>query len=206
MAIEEMTDIESLYQRYAPDVRRFVLFLSGDPVTADEITSDTFVSAWLARERIRQPTVKSYLFAIARNLYRDLQRRRERHAELDEHMTDKQIIAQTHMEQTAEFRAVLAALQQLPEMDRTALLMRALDEMPYEEIAETLEIPVVTTKVKVYRARLKLMQSRQAWGKSFLPQEQNYEYYTGSGHGSVADLFFRRGQQRYEIAGRGILP
>ena len=166
MAIEEMTDVESLYQRYAPDVRRFVLFLSGDPVMADEITSDTFVSAWLARERIRQPTVKSYLFAIARNLYRDLQRRRERHAELDEHMTDKRINAQTHMEQTAEVRAVLAALQQLPEMDRTALLMRALDEMPYEEIAETLGIPVVTAKVKVYRARLKLMQTRQAWGKA----------------------------------------
>jgi RNA polymerase sigma-70 factor (ECF subfamily) len=164
MAIEEMTDIESLYQRYAPDVRRFVLFLYGDPVIADEITSDTFGSAWLARERIRQPTVKSYLFAIARNLYRDLQRREERRAELDEHMTDKQISARTHMEQTAEVRAVLAALQQLPEMDRTALLMRALDEMPYEEIAEMVGIPVVT-KVKVYRARLKLMQTRQAWGE-----------------------------------------
>jgi RNA polymerase sigma-70 factor (ECF subfamily) len=163
MAIGKMTDIESLYQRYAPEVRRFALFLSGNPVLADEITSDVFVSAWLARERIRQPTVKGYLFAIARNLYRDMQRRHERHAELDEQMTDRRINAQTHMEQTAEVRAVLAALQQLPEMDRTALLMRALDEMPYEEIAETLGIPVVTAKVKVYRARLKLMQTRQAW-------------------------------------------
>ena len=160
-----MTDIESLYQRYAPDVRRFALFLSGDPVMADEITSDTFVSAWLARERIRQPTVKSYLFAIARNLYRDVQRRQERHTEIDEHITDKRISAQTQMEQTAEVRAVLAALQELPELDRTALLMRALDEMPYEEIAEALGIPVVTAKVKVYRARLKLMQTRQAWGE-----------------------------------------
>src|SRR5262252_1411043 len=165
MAIEEMTDIESLYQRYAPDVRRFVLFLSGDPVMADEITSDTFVSAWLARERIRQPTVKSYLFAIAHNLYRGLQRRQERHAELDEHMIDTRISAQTRMEQTEEVRAVLAALQQLPEMDRTALLIRAMDEMPYEEIAETLGIPAVTAKAKVYRARLKLMQTRQAWGE-----------------------------------------
>src|SRR5215831_12894149 len=119
MAIEEMTDIETLYQRYAPDVRRFVLFLSADPVMADEITSDTFVSAWLARERIRQPTVKSYLFAIARNLYRDRQRRQERHTALDEKMTDNRIGALTHMEQAAEVHAVLAALQQLPEMDRT---------------------------------------------------------------------------------------
>jgi len=158
-----MTDIESLYKRYAPDVRRFVLFLSGDPVIADEITSDTFMSAWLARERIRQPTVKSYLFAIARNLYLDLHRRQERHAELHEHMTDKRIGAQAQMEQTAEVRAVLASLRQLPEMDRTALLMRALDEMPYEEIAATLGIPEVTARLKVYRARLKLMQTRQAW-------------------------------------------
>src|SRR5262249_21637645 len=157
-----MTDIESLYRRYAPDVRRFVLFLSGDPVMADEITSDTFVSAWLARERIRQPTVKSYLFAIARNLYLDLQRRQERHVELEEHINDKHLRAHLHIEQTAAVRTVLVALRQLPEIDRTALLMRALDEMPYEEIAQTLGIPVVTAKLKVYRARLKLMQTRQA--------------------------------------------
>src|SRR5215469_17318991 len=119
MAVGKMTDIENLYQGYAPDVRRFALFLPGDPVMADEITSDTFVSGWLARERIRQPTVKAYLFAIARNSYRDTQRRHERHAELDEEMSDKRINAMAHMEQAAEVRAVLVALQQLPELDRT---------------------------------------------------------------------------------------
>jgi RNA polymerase sigma-70 factor (ECF subfamily) len=67
------------------------------------------------------------------------------------------------MEQSAEVRAVLAALQQLSEMDRTVLLMRALDELPYEEIAATLGISVAAAKVKVHRARLKLMQTRQAW-------------------------------------------
>ena len=158
-----MTDIENLYERYAADVRRFALYLCGDAVIADEITSDTFVRAWMAAGRIRQPTVKSYLFAIARNAYSDLLRRAARHTQLDENMPDTRISAQTQMEQSAEVRAVLAALQQLPEMDRTALLMRALDEMPYEEIAETLGIPVVSARVKVHRARLKLMQTRQAW-------------------------------------------
>ena len=38
-----MTDIENLYERYAADVRRFALYLCGDAVMADEITSDTFV-------------------------------------------------------------------------------------------------------------------------------------------------------------------
>jgi RNA polymerase sigma-70 factor (ECF subfamily) len=158
-----MTDIENLYGRYAGDVRRFALYLCGDRVMADEITSDTFVRAWMAAGRIRQPTVKSYLFTIARNAYTDLLRRAARHRQLDETMPDTRISAQTQMEQSAEVRAVLAALQQLPEIDRTVLLMRALDEMPYEEIAETLGITVVTAKVKVHRARLKLMQNRQAW-------------------------------------------
>lgn len=156
----EMMDFQSLYERHAAEVRRFALYLCGDPVMADEITSDTFVKAWLAIGRIREPTVKSYLFSIARNIYRDMLRRGMRHTELDPNMLDAHISAQSQLEQKAEVRAVLSALQDLPEVDRTALLMRALDEMPYEEIAAALGISVVTAKVKVHRARMKLMESR----------------------------------------------
>ena len=119
-----MTDIENLYKRYAGDVRRFALYLCGDVVMADEITSDTFVRAWMA-DRIRQPTVKSYLFSIARNAYTDLLRLAARHTQLDENMPDTRTSVQTQMEQSAEVRSVLAALQQRPEMDSTVLLMRA---------------------------------------------------------------------------------
>jgi RNA polymerase sigma-70 factor (ECF subfamily) len=158
-----MMDIESLHERYAGDVRRFALYLCGDRAMADEITSDTFVRAWMAAGRIRQTTVKSYLFAIARNAYTDLLRRAARHTQLDQNMPDTRISAQTQMEQSEEVRMVLAALQKLPELDRASLLMRALDEMPYEEIADTLGITVVAAKVKVHRARLKLMQTRELW-------------------------------------------
>jgi RNA polymerase sigma-70 factor, ECF subfamily len=158
-----ITDIENLYECYAGDVRRFALYLCGDVAMADEITSDTFMRVWMAADHIRQPTVKSYLLTIARNAYVDMLRRAARHTQLDEKMPDTRINAQTQMEQSAELRAVLAALQELPEIDRTVLLMRTLDEMPYEEIAETLGIAVVTAKVKVHRARLKLMETRKAW-------------------------------------------
>jgi RNA polymerase sigma-70 factor (ECF subfamily) len=157
-----MADIEDLYKRYAGDVRRFALYLSGDAVMADEITADTFVRAWMATERIRLPTVKSYLFAIARNIYRDLQRRTARHIALDSDVPDTRISAEQQMEQGEEARLVLDALQRLPEADRAVLLMRALDGMPYEEIAETLGIPVANVRVKVHRARLKLMQTRRS--------------------------------------------
>lgn len=160
-------EFHELYEKYAPAVRRFALFLSGDPMLADDITSDTFMRAWLAQERIRQPTVKSYLFTIARNAYHDVQRREWRKTELDEGKADEGIGMHAHLEQKEEVKAVIAALQQLPEIDRTILLMRALDDMPYEEIAAAMEIPVTTAKVKVHRARAKLMEARNPSREGF---------------------------------------
>lgn len=55
-------------------------------------------------------------------------------------------------------RAVLAALQSLPEVDRAALLMRADDELSYAEIGAALGISEVLARVKVHRARLALTQ------------------------------------------------
>jgi RNA polymerase sigma-70 factor (ECF subfamily) len=52
------------------------------------------------------------------------------------------------------------AIQTLSEVDRTALLLRIQHEMPYDEIARILEIPLTTAKVKVHRARLKLAEAR----------------------------------------------
>lgn len=155
-----MTDFESLYQSYAPQVRRFVLFLCGDSALADDITSETFVRAWIGQGKIREATVKAYLFTIARNLYRDNLRRNRRNTELEESIPDDSPGLANRTEHKAELAAVMKALQELPEIDRAVLLMRAQEEMPYEEIAQAMELPVTTIKVKVHRARLKLMQVR----------------------------------------------
>ena len=63
-----MTDFHELYTRYARDVHRFALYLSGDAALADDITSETFVRAWNSAAPIREATVKAYLFTIVRNL------------------------------------------------------------------------------------------------------------------------------------------
>lgn len=154
-------DFQSLYEKHAPAVRRFALFLCGNPAMADDITSETFLRALQAHGEIRQPTVRSYLFTIAQNAYRDLRRRSRRETELDEKRPDSAITAQAHFEQKEELGAVLAALQELPETDRAILLMRVVDEMPYEEIASALDVSVTTAKVKVHRARAKLMAIRE---------------------------------------------
>lgn len=155
-----MTDFESLYKSYAPQVRRFVLFLCGDAALADDITSETFVRAWIGQGKIREATVKAYLFTIARNLYRDNLRRNRRNTELEDSIPDDSPGLASRTEHKAELAAVMKALQELPEIDRAVLLMRAQEEMPYEEIAQAMELPVTTVKVKVHRARLKLMQVR----------------------------------------------
>ena len=51
-----------LYERYAPDVYRFALWLSGNPAEADDITSETFVRAWAGRSKIPLKTQQQDLF------------------------------------------------------------------------------------------------------------------------------------------------
>jgi RNA polymerase sigma-70 factor (ECF subfamily) len=151
-----MTDFTSIYRKYAPDVYRFALYLSGDSAEADDITSETFVRAWASAERIEMATVKAYLFTIARNLFLQGHRKKSRNVELDGNLRDRRATPEILTAQKNELQHVVEGLQQLSEIDRAALLMRALDNLPYEEIARVLEISTSSAKVKVHRARLAL--------------------------------------------------
>jgi RNA polymerase sigma-70 factor (ECF subfamily) len=157
-----MTGFSALYKKYAPDVYHFALYLSGERGEAEDITSETFVRAWASSEPIRMATVKGYLFTIARNLFLQGLRKKSRHVALDEELRDPQASPYEQAEQKAELLAVLGGLQKLPEIDRAALLMRAFDEMPYEEIARALGISLAAVKVKIHRARLVLADIRNA--------------------------------------------
>lgn len=112
-----------------------------------------------SRDATRTSTVKAYLFTIARNLYTDERRREARGTEMPAELPDSRVAGlqiQTEARQALEL--VLAALQKLPRTDRAALLMRAQDDMPYEEIAASLGISLAAAKVKVHRARLRLIE------------------------------------------------
>ena len=157
-----MTGFEALYKKHAPDVYHFALYLSGERGEAEDITSETFVRVWASSEPIRVATVKGYLFTIARNLFLQGLRKKSRQVALDDDLRDPQASPYAQAEQKAELRAVLAELQKLPEIDRAALLMRAFDEMPYEEIAQALGISLAAVKVKIHRARLVIAGLRNA--------------------------------------------
>ena len=145
-----------LYVRYANDVYRFAHWLSGNPHDARDITSETFVRAWTAPNEPRTKTVKAYLFTIARNLHRKQWRRESRFMELEDSLPDPATAPDEAAANREEFQKTLAAVQALPEIDRTVLLMRAEDELSYEDIAAATGLSVSAAKVKVFRARAKL--------------------------------------------------
>jgi RNA polymerase sigma-70 factor (ECF subfamily) len=150
---ERATTFSELYRRYAPEVFRYALFLSGNQAMAEDLTSETFVRIWGSPQPPRQATVRAYLMTIARNLYLQDYRRARRRKEMPEQVPAPGSLAGS-AESRQELGQVIASLQDLPETDRTALLLRADDGFSYQEIAAVLGIPVSTAKVKVYRARL----------------------------------------------------
>lgn len=155
MNVGPMT-FHELYSRYAEDVYRFACWLCGNPEVARDITSETFVRALTAPEEPRMETVKAYLFAIARNLYRKQWRRDSRNEILDEAMADRMPTPDQAMVHHEEFELTMEAMKALSEIDRTVLLLRAEEDLSYQDIATTTGLSSAAVKVKVFRARAKL--------------------------------------------------
>lgn len=160
-----MTDFEALYAHHSRDIYRFALYLCANHAEAEDIASETFVRAWNATGRIRAATAKSYLFAIARNCYLERQRRGAMETRLDDAMPDSKANPHADAERRIELDHVLGVLQQMPEVDRTVLLLRVQEEWSYQEIADAVQLSLPAVKVKIHRARLKLAQWRTAQEK-----------------------------------------
>jgi RNA polymerase sigma-70 factor (ECF subfamily) len=150
-----LVDFHSLFDRYSQDVYRFALYLSGDPSLAEETAQETFVRVWVMPGEVRGGTVKAYLLTIARNLYLAERSRAARHVGLDSDLPDPKPGPEAVAWGRQELEAVFLALQELPEADRTALLMLQ-DGLSYAVIASALGLSTAAVKVRVHRARIKL--------------------------------------------------
>ncbi len=155
MNVSEIS-FHNIYQRYAQEVYRFSFWLCGNSDQAKDITSETFIRLWTTKNDIIVETVKAYLFTIARNLFLQRQRDRKETVDLDVNMIDPAPRPDALTESRLELQNVLAALQALPEVDRAAIIMRAYDDLSYQEIARVLGLSVNAIKVRVHRARLRL--------------------------------------------------
>jgi len=154
-----MINFQDLYESYATEVYRFSLWLSGNSSEAEDIASETFIRAWVNTSKIRTETLKAYLFTISRNVYLEHQRKKKRQAVLEDIYPDPAPGPDKLTESQLQLQRVQRILQTLPEIDRTAFVLRVQHELPYDEIARVLELSPAATKVKVYRARKKLIAS-----------------------------------------------
>lgn len=158
-APERLPGFTEVYGAYSRDIWRYALSLSGDRAWADDLTAEAFLRVWEAGPRVQLVTVKAYLVAIVRNLYlKDLDKRR-RMVEMPER-------AQAASTAGPELEEILQLLQQMPEDDRSALLMRAEQGLSYAEIGALLGISEGAARVKVHRARTRLVEMRDGHGTS----------------------------------------
>jgi RNA polymerase sigma-70 factor (ECF subfamily) len=152
-------EFHDVYERNAEAVLRFAAGLTGDVPLAQDLTSEAFVRLWTTRTPIRLDTVRAYLFAIVRNLYRSHRRRSWRGSTLDEAIADPVDRVAAPVEQRSEVVAMMRALRRLSPEDREPLLMRA-GGISYEDIARLLGVSVGAAKVRVHRSRARLQRLR----------------------------------------------
>ena len=155
-----MLNFQDLYESYATEVFRFALWLAGDSSEAEDITSETFIRAWVRNSTIRTETLKAYLFTIARNVYLEQRRKRKHQVALDDVYPDPAPGPERVVESQLELLRVQSVLQTLPEIDRAAFVLRVQHELPYAEIARVLGLSLTASKVKVHRVRKKLLTIR----------------------------------------------
>ena len=155
-----MLNFKTLYERYSSDVYRFALWLTGDKDEAEDITSETFIRAWVHVKKIRAKTLRAYLLTIARNTYFEQRRNRNRQVAMDDNFPDPAPQPGKQVELQIELKGIREFLWSLPKVDRVVFVLRVQYEMPYSEIAQVMNISITSAKVKVHRIRKNSMRQK----------------------------------------------
>jgi RNA polymerase sigma factor (sigma-70 family) len=161
-----METVEEIYRRHASAVFRFAWGLCGDRARAEDLVSETFVRLLTRAPKIRTQTALGYLLAIARNTYLTSRARERREVPLAGDFPDSGVDPGQRIDDQARLEVVVAALAELPEGERAALLLRVDHDLSYEDIASALGISVSAAKVRVHRARLRLTEALEKKGTS----------------------------------------
>ena len=148
----------------------------GDDSDAEDVAQTVFIRVWKSAPRY-EPTAKftTWLFKITRNLVFNELRRRKRHPTQSLDATDDpddrphQFAdpgvkpADTALLDDEMQAAIQRAIEELPEAQRMAVIMRRYDETPYEEIAAVLDLTVPAVKSLLFRARTELREKLRAY-------------------------------------------
>jgi len=158
----------ALVEKFKQPVMNLVRRTLRDEAEAEDLAQNVFVQVWKSATRYeRTAKFTTWLFTIARNLCLNEIRRRSRHPaeSLDATHPDQEDQPKHKIEDLKNFsppetllqgelvKKVEEAIRDLPETQRTALLLCRQDEMSYEEIAEVLGCSVSATKSLIHRGR-----------------------------------------------------
>lgn len=153
-----MKELERLVTREIPHLRRYARALTRDADAADDLVQETLEKALRKRHQWRRSgSIRAWLFTTLYRTY--LNSRRGIAAKTARWSNANQVEEEAggseppRQEHGLVFRDVAAALDQLPESQRAALMLVALEDLPYEEAASILGIPIGTLRSRVSRAR-----------------------------------------------------
>ena len=141
---------------WLPRLRRYARALTGSAEDADDLVQDTLERAWSRSSLWPQVAdMRAWLFSLMHNLYVDgVRRRRDLIVSTMDELPDAAIpAAQGDRIAVAEMDVALAML---PAEQREVLLLVALEDMPYAEVAQTLGVPIGTVMSRLSRGRERL--------------------------------------------------
>src|SRR6478672_6827103 len=149
-----------IYRLHASAVFRLAWMLTGNRADAEDLCADAFARALAGEERIAQATVRSYLYAIVRNLAASRHRRPKVEWPADDALLAGVADGEPGPERQAELRQHLmragSGLAALRDSDRQLLLLSGLDGLSAGEIADALALQPGHVRVRLHRARKQL--------------------------------------------------
>ena len=138
-----------------PRLRRYARALVGDRARADDLVQDTLERALVKFHLWRRGSdLRAWLFTVMHNVHVNQVRASRDHAMLDDD-GDEMAVAPTQGA-ALEIRDLERALALIPSEQREVLLLIALEDMSYAEVANALGIPIGTVMSRLSRAREKL--------------------------------------------------
>ncbi len=158
---------EIIVRRYQSRVINLVTRFIGDYDRAHDIAQEVFIRVYRNRERYRKSgKFSTWIFTIAANLAKNEIRRKVRHrnvlsldeerefGSLSQTVPDSGPTPRTNLERSELERMILAAIEELPERYRMALVLRDIEDLSYDEVSKVLGIPGGTVRSRINRARL----------------------------------------------------
>ncbi|MEV4418753.1 RNA polymerase sigma factor [Patulibacter sp. NPDC049589] len=156
---------ETLVQRYQSRLLAFCRHMLGSREDAEDVLQEVFANAFNAIiGDDRAINVRPWLYRIARNRCLNHLRKIQPIGvdTLDDRMADHGISAADTAHRREEFRELLGDVKALPETQRTALLLREIDALSYDQIAEAMDTTVPSVKSLLVRARVALAEASEA--------------------------------------------